>query len=110
LTKHKNPYRFFSTIVNLIFNEVIKQFPEDSFIYKGEPTLKEIADKKDKAEVRTKRYLFYIRLLADMMSSLSYEPRCDENKSVMVYMNKKLPPIAIKDIESFLAGYGLLLM
>lgn len=108
LTHHKNPFRFFSTIINVIFLEVIQKFPNHSFIFKGEPTLKELEEIED-CENNSKRFKFYLRLLAEVVSPLRYEVKVKIDKSVALYINKSTSNDTLKKIEDLLISYGLVL-
>ncbi|MBL7815982.1 MAG: hypothetical protein JNL70_13280 [Saprospiraceae bacterium] len=102
LTCHRNPFRFFSTIVALMYHEIICGLPSYAFIFKGEPTFKELTV----GTKTTKRCTFYVRLLADFVNSSVYEVYEYSSESTMLYMNQKLEQKDMDDITCLLKSYG----
>jgi hypothetical protein len=108
LTVHKNPFRFFSTILCII-KEVVTNFPKHSIILKGEPTIKEIEEgvKHNKnIDDNTKRFKFYKRLLAEMVNSGSYSFEENKEKSILLLLNSSTTEQEFAQIEDFLYSSG----
>ena len=108
LTNHKNPLRFFATIL-CILKEIVKQFPQYSLIFICEPTIKEIEDAQKinkNAYQNTKRFRFYKKLLGEMINSNSYEYKENEMKSIILLVNKEVVQENFDEIENYLKTYG----
>ena len=106
LTNHKNPFRFLATIVNIIYSVVLQKFPQYSFVIKGDPTVNELQSSKN-PERNSKKFRFYKRLLADFVSPEKYEVKQNIEKSILLYYNKSASEADAKNIDGFLASYGM---
>ncbi len=109
LTAHKNPFRFFSTILCILKKEVIVKFPNYSIIAIGEPTLEEIEKAKEthkNSSNNTKRFKFYKRFLAEMIYSGSYTFIEKKERSVFLLAHNTVSDEMFSAIENFLLSYG----
>lgn len=102
----KNPYRLFATLFCIIKKDISKQFPQHSFIMKGEPTPFEL-EKKNECDNDTKRFKFYKKLFAEFISSGNYSFQENKEKSILLLLNSSAAFEDFAKIENFLDGYGL---
>lgn len=109
LTQHKNPFRFFSTILCILKDVINTKFPNHSIIAIGEPTIEEMETaKKEHSDPynNTKRFRFYKGLLAEMIYSGTYSFKEKKEKSVFLLVHHTVNEDMFTNIENFLLSHG----